>query len=160
MEMESRSVAATSQEPHSCKHCQKLILHLPKRYGQQNNGGIRDVNQNWIPSRALLWLESFGMSAPIGSCIFDVTIAEMREAAVQGCSLFDLLLKGSAADIPGALFLVGYVAVDDSIVEFRVLSQKSERRGNRTSLIPLLARGEEQQHCFTICADAGMLSLI
>jgi hypothetical protein len=122
--------------------------------------GIGNLDQSWIPSRALLWLESLGLGVPTGYyCIFDITIAEMRQAALQGCSLFNLLLKDSAADIPGALFLAGFFAVDDTIVDFRVLSQESERRG-KTSLIPLLARGEDQELYFTICADAGMVSLI
>jgi len=111
-----------------------------------------------VPSqRALLWLESVGLPAQTGrGCLFDVTVAEMREAAVQGCSFFDLPLRGSAADIPETSFLAGCLVKIESMVKFHVLAQKSEQKPNEASRLPLLA-GEEE--FFTILADVGMLSI-
>jgi len=81
----------------------------------------------------------------------------MREAAIQGCDLFDILLGNCTADIPEASFLAVYVTKHESTVSFYILSQTSEQKGDKASVIPLLARGERN---FTICADAGMVSLI
>lgn len=78
----------------------------------------------------------------------------MRKAAVQGCSFFDLLLRGSAADIPKTSFLASCVVKIESTVKFHVFAQKPEQKPNEVSRLPLLA-GEEE--FFTILADAGML---
>jgi hypothetical protein len=164
MELESENLAAATPEPHSCKHCQKLIFLLPRRYRQKDKTSVGfnrvRIRQGWKPSlRAVLWLGSLGLDAPAGEewRVFDVTMGEMREAAVQGCSLFDHLLGTSTADIPEATFLVGYFPVQESTVLFQVISQTLERNGRIASMKPLSTSWEQD---FTICADAGMVSLI
>jgi hypothetical protein len=160
MEMESRNLAVATPEPHSCKHCQKLILNWPGNYIKKVRGGVRDADESsLVPSQGVLsWLKSVELPGSAGTdCIFDITIAEMREAAVQGCDLFDLLLENCTADIPEASFVAAHDKVWDSTMNFYILSQTSEPKGNKASMIPLLPRGERD---FTVCADAGTVSLI
>jgi hypothetical protein len=160
MEMESRNAAPAISEPHSCKHCQKLILHWPGKWEQKVKRVVRDVDESsLVPSRRVLsWLESVELPRRARSdCIFDITIAEMREAAVQGCDFFDLLLENCTADIPEASFLAAHDEVWVSTMSFYIFCQTSEQKGNKASMIPLLPRGERD---FTVCADAGMVSPI
>jgi hypothetical protein len=129
-------------------------------YRHKVKRGIGDVDESsLVPSqRVLSWLES--VELPIEAekdCVFDITIVEMREGAVQGCDLFNLLLENSTPDITEALFLVGHFFVEDSSMNFRVLAQTTARRGNKASLIPLLPRGEQD---FTVCANASMVTPI
>jgi hypothetical protein len=107
--------------PHSCRHCERLILGHRKR-----------DDELWFTgdsgSRTNAWIEvakQRKVDIPPDFVLFDVTVAEAREAAIEGCLLCDWILTNKlAADVNDTAFIAARVW--DHIVDFGVALLREE----------------------------------
>ena len=100
--------AFSHSTPHTCHHCQKLVLYLSENddswQESPSDPKIRELKTaGWAPTqRVKNWLNQEFPEVPSlhsallrDTIIFDFTLAEVRQAADECCGLCESILGGS-----------------------------------------------------------------